>query len=243
MAPDGGDPAALVSAAGRPRRLHGPRTAAAPTGTIGPVAVTDPLSVAIGAHASLYVLDQTHILHFSGSGQLLGQLGPADRGTTIATDRTGDLYYVRQERLVELAPTGRILRHWPIGDVAFLTVDRQGQVYATSASATGPGGLRTRVQRYAATGRLLSHWTTPYGAMLAAGRDGYLYGIGPSAPFGPARRSAPDVLSTWQGATGERHRCPARRTAGGWCAACSGPYGAASCQGLAQSRYRDDGRG
>lgn len=149
-----------------------------PPVTIGTVPVADPLSVAIGAHDSVYVLDQTHILHFSAEGHLLGRLGPSDLGTTIATDRAGDLYYVQQGRLVELAPTGRVLRQWPIGDVAFITVDRHGQVYATGAIAIGQDVTRARVKRYAATGRLLSQWTTSYGAMLAPAGDGFLYGIG-----------------------------------------------------------------
>lgn len=181
--------------------LAGPQGALplAPPPTLGTVMLTAPRSLAVGAHGTLYVVDGDQILHFAGTGQLLGRLGPTD--ATIATDRQGNLSFVWHGTLKTVSPRGMLLRQWPVGVVSVVTVDRRGDVYA-AGSASAPEEL-TPVTRYAPTGRVLARWRTRYGTALATDQGGFVYGLGGLAGGDLAKLDprTGHVLQLWAGAT------------------------------------------
>lgn len=167
---------------------------------LGTVPLADPVSVAIGAQESLYVVDGTTIVHFSATGRLLGRVGHTH--APLAADATGHLTFAAAGQVVTAGRDGTVLQRWPAGDVQALAVGRHGEVYVASAVDGGSAGSVWRVRRFSAAGRLLSAWPTPYAETLAVGGNGAVYGIGGGDLVQMDGRSG-RVLRRWVGSAAQ----------------------------------------
>ncbi|GAC1443778.1 MAG: hypothetical protein NVSMB52_02490 [Chloroflexota bacterium] len=148
------------------------------TPTPGPAAfgqfcIDGPERVAVAPDDSVYILDNTQLLHVAQDGKLLWKRA-ADPNGGLAVDTTGNAYDISAGSIQKLSTSGNVAAQWPAQNTSVEMVDSGGIVYAVDSTQTDS----SLVVRFSPSGTVLGQWRGPIGSSLTPGANGTLYAIG-----------------------------------------------------------------
>ena len=132
-------------------------------GMVGTACVSGVSAVNAGTAGSLYIQDNRGIVHYSAKGKLLARFGPSRGDWTV--DGTGDVYYLKEQDIVKVSPSGTVISRWPAPKVEPEAVnDANGDVLAVYGGSNYAGTGPDAFELFSSAGKIIHRWSPSFDA-------------------------------------------------------------------------------